>query len=83
VRLELVGSGREDLLGLQDLRQRLVLAELLIEAARFRQESRGGHFRTDAPAAQPFWRRHSVQEWGKEIRTRAVGSANQNPVGPL
>ncbi|HYP03218.1 MAG TPA: L-aspartate oxidase [Cyanobium sp.] len=83
VRLELVGSGREDLLGLQDLRQRLVLAELLIEAARFRQESRGGHFRTDAPAPQPFWRRHSVQEWGKEIRTRAVGSANQNPVGPL
>jgi L-aspartate oxidase len=91
-RLELVGSAREGLLGLQDLRQRLVLAELLIEAARFREESRGGHFRTDAPAPQPFWRRHSVQEWGKEIHTRAVGTGgaaeaggrgNQNPVGPL
>jgi len=38
-----------------DLRQRLVVAELLLEAALFRRESRGGHYRLDAPAAQPFW----------------------------
>lgn len=65
-------SGREDLLRLQDLRQRLVLAELLMEAACFRRESRGGHFRTDAPASQPFWRRHTVQQRDRSIATRAV-----------
>jgi L-aspartate oxidase len=57
----------------QELRQRLVLAELLIEAAAFRQESRGGHYRTDAPAAQPFWRCHTVQERDQGIHTRPVG----------
>ena len=57
---------------LHDLHQRLVLAELLIEAACFRSESRGGHFRTDAPASQPFWRRHSIQRRGQRIRTEPV-----------
>ena len=57
----------------QELRQRLVLAELLIEAAAFRQESRGGHFRTDAPAAQPFWRCHTIQRRDQAIQTRPVG----------
>jgi L-aspartate oxidase len=57
---------------LHDLRQRLVLAELLIEAACFRSESRGGHFRTDAPAPQPFWRRHSLQRRGQRIHTEPV-----------
>ena len=57
---------------LHDLRQRLVLAELLIEAACFRSESRGGHFRTDAPAPQPFWRRHSLQRRGQRIHTEQV-----------
>jgi L-aspartate oxidase len=55
-----------------DLRQRLVVTELLLEAALFRQESRGGHFRVDAPAAQPFWRRHSVQRRHLPISTEAV-----------
>lgn len=57
---------------LHDLRQRLLLAELLIEAASFRQESRGGHFRTDAPAQQPFWRCHTLQERGQGIHTRPL-----------
>lgn len=60
------------LLVLHELRQRLVLAELLMEAALFREESRGGHFRTDAPARQPFWQRHSRQEISKAIHTNAV-----------
>ncbi len=66
---------RHLLLGRMDLWNRLVLAELLIEAARFRRESRGGHFRLDAPAPQPFWRCHSVQERNHPIRTAAVGGA--------
>lgn len=60
------------LLQLQELQQRLVLAGLLIEAALFRSESRGGHFRRDAPATQPFWRVHSVQERGKALSTAPV-----------
>ncbi|MFN6337381.1 MAG: L-aspartate oxidase [Cyanobacteriota bacterium] len=55
-----------------ELRQRLVLAELLMEAAEFREESRGGHFRTDMPSNQPFWRRHTCQEIGKPIQTDGV-----------
>lgn len=72
-RLTIPGSGRQSLLALQDLHQRLVLAELLIEASGFRAESRGGHYRTDAPAPQPFWRRHSLQRRGELISTRPVG----------
>jgi len=56
---------------LHDLHVRLSLAELLMEAALFREESRGGHFRIDAPARQPFWQRHSVQQRGEPIRTTA------------
>ena len=56
-----------------DLRQRLQLADLLLEAALFRQESRGGHYRLDAPAPQPFWRCHSLQQRGQQIQTEPVG----------
>ena len=59
--LQLSASDLPALQRLQELHQRLVLAGLLIEAALFRSESRGGHHRTDAPAAQPFWQRHTDQ----------------------
>ena len=72
-RLLLNGTAQKALLGLHDLRQRLVLADLLIEAAGFRAESRGGHYRTDDPAAQPFWRCHSLQRRGGSISTQLVG----------
>jgi L-aspartate oxidase len=71
--LELSGITASGWRILHDLRQRLLLAELLIEAASFRQESRGGHFRTDAPAQQPFWRCHTLQERGRGIHTRPLG----------
>jgi L-aspartate oxidase len=57
-----------------DLLQRLVVTNLLLEAALFREESRGGHFRVDAPAAQPFWRRHTVQQRAQPIATEAVAA---------
>jgi L-aspartate oxidase len=72
VPLELSGTTAKGLRALHDLRQRLVLAELLIEAASFRSESRGGHFRTDAPSAQPFWRCHTLQVRGRGIHTQPV-----------
>lgn len=67
--------GHESRTGLRaqvDLQHRLVLAELLIGAALFRSESRGGHHRTDAPASQPFWQRHTLQQIGRAIATGAV-----------
>jgi len=57
---------------LQEWHQRLVLASLLMEAALFRQESRGGHHRTDAPAAQPFWQRHTDQQRDRPLSTARV-----------
>jgi L-aspartate oxidase len=57
----------------QDLRQRALVATLLMEAALFRAESRGGHFRDDFPAKQPFWQRHSVQRRGRSISTAPIG----------
>jgi L-aspartate oxidase len=57
---------------LQELQQRLVLTELLIEAALFRTESRGGHHRTDSPHAQPFWQRHTDQQRHQPPSTAAV-----------
>ncbi|MFM8277920.1 MAG: L-aspartate oxidase [Cyanobium sp.] len=83
-RLELDRQQLASLGLLQELRQRLVLAQLLVEAADFRQESRGGHFRTDAPSAQPFWRRETVQVRGQPIRTRPLpAAAAQKLVEPL
>jgi len=57
---------------LQEWHQRLILAELLVEAALFRRESRGGHFRSDAPAPLPQWQRHSSQGRQRLIQTRPV-----------
>jgi L-aspartate oxidase len=77
-RLQLAQASRQSWPLHQELHQRLVLAELLIEAALFRQESRGGHFRTDTPSSQPFWRVHSCQGRGRPISTAAV---KQGPTG--
>ena len=77
--LELANGEGARLRPLHDLRQRLVLAELLIEAAAAREESRGGHFRTDAPAPQPHWQRHSVQRRGAGIRTAPVDLGSDRP----
>ena len=57
---------------LQELQQRLVLTELLIEAALFRTESRGGHHRTDSPHAQPFWQRHTDQQMHQPPSTAPI-----------
>jgi L-aspartate oxidase len=44
------------------------LALLMAEAAWWREESRGGHFRADFPAPNDaLWRMHSAQALGREI----------------
>jgi L-aspartate oxidase len=47
----------------------VTLATLVAEAALWREESRGGHFRADFPAQREEWRLHSVQRKGSAIST--------------
>ncbi|MCX5946218.1 MAG: L-aspartate oxidase [Cyanobacteria bacterium] len=71
----LLGPGEASALAAaQDLLQRLSVAEMLLEAALFRQESRGGHYRLDAPAPAPYWQCHSLQQRGQRIRTEPIGN---------
>ena len=50
-----------------ELRNHLQLAYLLARAAHFREESRGCHFRLDAPVARDQWRVHTLQRRGSPI----------------
>jgi len=80
--VRLAGDQSQRLAALQEWHQRLILAELLIEAALFRRESRGGHFRTDAPSPLPYWQRHSTQQRQQGIHTAAVRNIASGTGGP-
>ena len=73
VHLQLEQGTAEWIRRAQELGQRLLVSELLLEAALFREESRGGHFRLDAPAPQPFWRCHTLQQRHGQISSEPVG----------
>lgn len=45
----------------------VTLATLVAQAALWREESRGGHYRSDFPEPEESWRRHSIQRIGNEI----------------
>ena len=45
----------------------VTLAKLVASAALWREESRGGHFRTDFPESDEKWKVHSIQKQGAEI----------------
>ena len=45
----------------------VTLAGLIAQAALWREESRGGHYRTDFPEQQEEYRVHSIQRAGAEL----------------
>ena len=55
---------------LLDLQNRLTTTKLLLQACIFREESRGGHFRSDYPEKSKSWRCHSRQLKNKNIQKR-------------
>ena len=63
---------RSNLNLLLDLHHRQQASRLLLDACLFRTESRGGHYRSDAPSPLPQWRCHSRQVKGESIHTRPV-----------
>lgn len=54
------------------------LALLVTRAALWREESRGGHFRTDFPSQDEKWRVHSIQKDGAEISSSREIEINTN-----
>ena len=62
-------GSRRDLNLLLDYRHRLLTSRLMLEACLFRRESRGGHFRHDAPASMPQWECHSRQNKTRGLHT--------------
>ncbi|WP_320675615.1 L-aspartate oxidase [Prochlorococcus sp. MIT 1300] len=70
IRLE--NGARRELNLLLDLSHRQLTSYLMLRACLFRDESRGGHFRNDAPATLPYWRCHSRQTIFAGLFTRPV-----------
>ena len=53
-------------------RKLLTVARLIMTAARFRRESRGGHYREDYPVLKEEFAVHTVQRAGEKLTTRKV-----------
>ena len=72
---------KKELLGLGDVRHEyydeasrklLTVAWLIMTGARFRRESRGGHYREDYPTLREEFALHTVQRIGEKLTTRKV-----------
>lgn len=49
-----------------ELANMLTLSLIIVKAALSREESRGGHFRSDFPRDEKHWQKHSVQQRGDQ-----------------
>jgi len=47
----------------------VILAQLITRGAMWREESRGGHYRTDFPERREEFRVHSIQQLGESVGT--------------
>jgi len=57
----------------------VTLATLIARAALWREESRGGHFRTDFPEPDEKWRVHSTQRIDAEVSSSPEVSFRKIP----
>ena len=55
-----------------DLNNRQITTKLLLDACLFREESRGGHFRSDFPTKSEEWKCHSRQIKKEKIQKRYI-----------
>ena len=55
-----------------ELRNLLDIAWLILKSAEFRQESRGGHFRSDFPQTEAGWRVHTVVQGEQWLRSHPI-----------
>jgi len=65
-----------------EVQNMLTLANLMVQAAMMREESRGCHFRVDHPAMREEWRKHIIyrrDDGGLCAYTRAAGSLHDAP----
>ena len=53
-------------------RKLLTIAFLIMTGARFRRESRGGHYREDYPTLKEEFAVHTIQQKDKELKTKKV-----------
>jgi L-aspartate oxidase len=50
----------------------LTIAQLILKSAKFRTESRGGHYRSDFPQLEPEWEVHTLVEKGEWRRSQLI-----------
>ena len=55
-----------------ETRNLLDIGELILKSAAFRQESRGGHYRSDFPATTSDWRVHTLTSGAKVWRSSPI-----------
>ena len=53
-------------------RKLLTVAKLIMTAAKYRKESRGGHYREDFPTTREEYAVHTIQQIGTELKTSPV-----------
>ncbi|MEP7149837.1 MAG: hypothetical protein ABI857_13235, partial [Acidobacteriota bacterium] len=61
----------------------VTLATLVAKAALWREESRGGHFRTDFPEPSEQFRVHSIQKMDTSINSSATVSFEPDQSGAV
>lgn len=57
-----------------ETRNLLDVAELILKSAVFREESRGGHYRSDFPQTDPAWQVHTLAQGDRCWKSNRVGS---------
>ncbi|MEM0979684.1 MAG: L-aspartate oxidase [Cyanobacteria bacterium P01_H01_bin.58] len=73
-----VSASAEVLRQWTELRNLLDLAWLILTSSRFRQESRGGHYREDYPETDPAWRVHTLVQGDRWQRSAPIQSPQDN-----